>query len=216
MLALALWLGCATPTDVVPTPIDTPTPTPPPTVVPHPPVDVTPGPAVDAVTDRGIGRPPRRMTIDQLDASLRAVTGGIGWTQGANNRFVQLSATLGVPDYIERTEEDLEPGLLFQKFLEDAAGDVCAALVARERSAPSVFLTQAGVDAELPADEMAVRGTLADALLRFHGRAVDPTDPQLEPWFFLWESLRQVTGDGEATWRSTCVALITHPDFASY
>ncbi len=47
-------------------------------------------------------RPRRRMQITQLDVAIRKASGGIGWTEGTGskekNLFMQLKATLGVPE----------------------------------------------------------------------------------------------------------------------
>lgn len=211
---LVLLFGCPAPD--TPIPIE-PLPAPPvvePLVPPT--VGGVHGPGVEVVPDADQGRPPRRMDIPQLNASIRKATGGIGWEEGGDDQFEELASTLGVPDYIENTQEDLSPGLLFQKFLDDAAGSVCQELVDRESTAPEVFLTQVGVGASLPADEVEIRLTISDALLRFHGKSIGPNDPQLEPWFFLWQSAATVTGEASDAWHTTCVALLTHPDFYLY
>jgi hypothetical protein len=161
----------------------------------------------------------RRMDVDQLDASIRAVSGGIGWEVSGVNQFQRLSATLGKPDYLSNTHEDLTPNLLFQKFLEDAAASVCDQLLARERAGgpDNVFLVHADADDSALADAAAIRENLAYLLLRFHGRSLAPDDPQLEPWAFLFEGA-ELAGNGDpiVAWRTVCVALITHPDFSSY
>jgi len=72
-----------------------------------------------------LDRPLRRMHVDQLQASIERVTGGIRWTDGDDDLLEELAGTLGRPDYLEVTHEDLEPGLVFQKFLDDAAIAVC-------------------------------------------------------------------------------------------
>ncbi|MEZ4467376.1 MAG: hypothetical protein R3F43_23755 [bacterium] len=60
-------------------------------------------------------------------------SGGTGWTEtrGATevDLFEELAATLGRPDYVQVTTEDLDPSALFLKFLDDAARSVCARTV---------------------------------------------------------------------------------------
>ena len=161
----------------------------------------------------------RRMDIEQLDASIRRVTGGIGWddTRG-NSEFSALSATLGVPDYLDSTTEDLEPSLLFQKFLDDAANQVCEELVRRELQSTSgrVLMGDALVTDTLDTNREAIESALSNALKRFHGRTVEVDSPKLEPWTFLFESATLVTSDSELAWRTVCVGLLTHPDFYTY
>ena len=73
----------------------------------------------------------RRMDVDQLEASLREVTGGIGWERMNGDGtvrtryFREYADTLGMPDYINSSAEDLSVSLLFQKFLDDAARSAC-------------------------------------------------------------------------------------------
>ncbi|MCB9696899.1 MAG: hypothetical protein H6738_09000 [Alphaproteobacteria bacterium] len=162
------------------------------------------------------GRPWRRMDIEQLDASMRQVTNGIGWDVNGVDQFTALSATLGVPDYLQVTSEDLAPGLLFQKFLDDAANAVCRDLLERESTggAENVFLVHVDLATR---DQAAIEENLSMLLLRFHGREVPVGDPRLEPWIFLYEGADLVTGgDAMETWRTVCVALFTHPDFYTY
>lgn len=161
----------------------------------------------------------RRMDVDQLDASVRAVTGGIGWDVNGKNQLASLSATLGKPDYLQNTYEDLSPSLLFQKFLEDAAASVCDQLVARERAGgpDNVFLVLVDASDSSLADRAGIEANLSAALLRFHGRDVPPGDPRLEPWMFLFEGA-ELAGGGDPilAWETVCVALLTHPDFYTY
>lgn len=184
------------------------------------PVEVSP---VGEVTVPEPGPPTRgwrRMDIEQLDASIRRVTGGIGWddARGAS-QFEALARTLGVPDFVDATIEDLSPSLLFQKFLDDAANDVCHDLLVRERNAaPDGRVLAAGVslDDGLQDDPEAVRAAIAAAVKRFHGRTLAVTAPELEPWTFLFDSATRVAGDPEVAWHTICVGLLTHPDFYTY
>ena len=165
------------------------------------------------------GRPMRRMDIDQLNASLRAVTGGIGWEIDGVDQLEDLASTLGRPDYEQSTAEDLTPSLLFQKFLDDAANHVCEELVARESvgEPDNVFLVNATLADTSASNPDAIAADLRGALLRFHGHALDEGDPQLEPWRFLFDTTVDVTGgDTYAAWRAVCIGLVTHPDFTLY
>ena len=185
----------------------------------RPSVDVTigAGAPVDIVPDDTLSEAPsrarRRMDLDQLAASLVRVTDGIGWTvltRGEEvDQFEALSRTLGKPDFVEITTEDLEPSALFQKFLDDAARSVCAKVVDRDVGRlPAMRLLAKPSET----DEQ----TLMRLLLRFHGRWVEAGAPELESWQWLIQSATHVTGSPEEAWRAVCVALITHPDFYSY
>ena len=205
--------ACTTPT---PAPQVQPTPTPVPEPTP-PVVGTDPLGTVDPQPETPPSRVRRRMDIDQLDASLRQVT-GVGWDVNGRNQFEELSATLGVPDYVDRTVEDLSPGLLFQKFLDDAANHVCQEVVDTDFAGEtSVLLQRALPDDTRVTSADAIDADLADALVRFHSHTVALDDPQLDTWRYLFDSTLSATGgDTMAAWRSVCIALIVHPDFYQY
>jgi len=157
------------------------------------------------------GRPWRRMNVDQLDAAMQRASGGISWVEvrGAYVAplFTELSATLGKPDYVEITQETLEPTPLFLKFLDDAARSVCGEMIRVDLAAPE----EARI---LLSDDVDQR--LTTLLLRFHSRRVFPDDPQFGTWRWLYQSTAFATDDPTAPWYAVCVALFTHPDFYSY
>lgn len=167
----------------------------------------------------------RRLDLDQLDASIRRVSGGIGWTEqrGATevNLFEDLAETLGKPDLRESTREDLTPSIIFQKFLGDAARSVCDKTLERDVGARpgtprSLYLKiePGQVPAEHPE---AARDNLKALLLRFHGRMItQDDDPRLSHWQWLLDSTMHTSQDERAAWRTVCVGLMTHPDFYMY
>lgn len=181
------------------------------------PVDLDPRGDVVVVPPRTPGegiRPRRRMDLDQLQASFARVTGGANWWG-----WGPYARTLGKPDYAVQTHEDLTASLLFHKFLDDAARDVCDQLAALEPGLPRAERTLMALveptDTSATAPD-AVKENLAMLLLRFHGRRVAPGDPVLAPWQRLFENVVTGTGNPVAGWRAVCVALIEHPDFTSY
>jgi len=162
------------------------------------------------------------MDIAQLDAAMVAVTEGLYWTDGGTSRdddlFVELAGTLGVPDYAVRTAEDLDPSLIFQKYLGDAARSVCWQLVERETGTPAsrVLMKQvAPTDTWETAPEK-IDDNLKWLLLRFHGRSTDDDTTALELWRWLFRSAALVSQDPVVAWRTVCVGLLTHPDFYLY
>lgn len=188
--------------------------------------------AVDLGADPWRGR--RRMDIDQLDSSIRTATGGIGWeswrrsgeTWEVGTRYFDTYAdTLGVPDYINGTSEDRSVSLLFQKFLDDAARNVCRRLADREGGSgtaydgePQAVFAPVDVNATdaAPAE---VDAALSSLLLRFHGRRVELASDELTPWHDLYVRLAATevaTETPRRAWEGVCVALITHPDFYTY
>jgi len=159
-----------------------------------------------------------RLTIDQLNASIRQVTGGIGWVIGGVDQLEVLAPSLGVPDYALTTQEDLEPSALFQKFLGDAARHVCTELEDNARADEDGGVLLGGLT---PADTLEVNpegvvANLSRLVLRFHGQSFAVDAPEIERWRWLFESSYAVSGDALTTWNVICVGLITHPDFYTY
>lgn len=174
-------------------------------------------------SDASAGRSWRRMNVDQLRASIERVTGGLGWTEEQDGQAVELfdalDGTLGKPDYLAATEEDLTPGLLFQKFLDDAATSVCARLIAAEpgRAAWERTLLVDVTLADTPTSSPdAIEANLRGALLRFHGRQLPPGDPTLQPWKDLLSAVYNNHRDMAPAWQAICTTLIVHPDFYRY
>jgi hypothetical protein len=165
----------------------------------------------------------QRMTIDQLSQTLSHVTGGIGWTEVQGGQEVDLfdvfGSSLGVPDFVELTREDLSASALFHKFLDEAARHACSELVIRETSGGPVeshLMVHVGsADTPQSAPE-AIDDNLRYLLLRYHGRKVTAAAPALNAWRWLFESVTHVTGDPAIGWRGVCVGLVTHPDFYSF
>ena len=117
---------------------------------------------------------------------------------------------------VDLTHEDLEPGLLFQKFLDDGATVMCTEVVRKDiATGAGVLLVHVDEHATWESDEAAIRKNMSRALLRFHGRYLEPDHPQLEPWTWLYRSTAEMT-DSRSAWRTVCVGLLTHPDFYSY
>ena len=179
---------------------------------------------VPLVVEQPQERPLRRMDLDQLADSIEVVTGGVRWVTVEGGRDVDLferySKTLGKPDFVDSNTEDLEASVLFQKFLNDAAHDVCTDLMERELSAPSderVFFVHAEPEATPESAPEAVANNLSMLLLRYHAKQIVIDDARLQPWLWLMNSVLHVTEDDALqAWGSVCVALIVHPDFYSY
>lgn len=192
-----------------------------------------PGPVVVPVetTDTGevvlipVNSPTRvrkRMSVPQLDAAIRKVTGGIGWVEIRSgkevNLFTELSSTLGRPDYILTTHEDLSPSVLMEKFLGDASRSVCDALVNKEREQSAderVLMTYVGPKDTVASAPLQVDENLRYLLLRYHGTAVESGSSELNLWTWLFDAATVATGDPVLGWRAVCVGLISHPDFYS-
>lgn len=169
-------------------------------------------------------RPRKRMNIDQLDAALLQASGGFTWMVAGKNQFEALAATLGKPDFADQVMEDLTPSTIFQKFLHDAALNVCEALIAKDakaKPADQVFFVHALPTATPAKDPAAVEQNLRYLLLRWHGRQLAKGAPQLENWRFLLAGAQKTASgtaavQAQAGWQAVCVALATHPSFYTY
>ena len=177
-------------------------------------------------------RPRRRMNVDQLQKAITQVSGGIGWTerQGRNevNLFQSLAATLGKPDFRERTDEELDPTVLFQKFLGDASRSVCSKMLQadldREQAVangdvsdgqPRLLIEVSSTDT-LASSPDAYADNVRLMVQRFHGRTLDVDDPGLANWHWFVRSAVHVTQDPKQAWLGLCVALFSHPDFYTF
>ena len=188
-------------------------------------VDLTPKGAVELTpTEKEWGRDWRRMDLDQLSASIERVSGGVEWSSPTGrdnvNMFEELAATLGKPDYIDSTTEELEPSLLFQKFLKDASNSVCAGIIEEDRRlslGERQFVTRVDWTDTWDAAPEKVKANLSVLLLKFHGRMVAVDASEMEEWTWLFRSVSHVTENNtEKSWNAVCVALMTHPDFYMY
>ena len=171
----------------------------------------------------------QRMNVDQLKAAIANTMGGYVWMKAQEDRLELLAATLGRPDYIEVTREDLIPSLVFAKFLEDLANDACVTVVGEEYKSTSpeqrtlITLLHPNDDPHLFPDE--VDATLQHLVRRFHGRELAPDSLELARWRQLLLDAHDFTFEELSGpelpihflgWRDVCIALITHPDFYTY
>ena len=179
-----------------------------------------------------LNRARRRLNLDQLSMAISQVSGGLMWSERVNNQerdlFVTLSDTLGKPDYIQSTTEDLTPSALFLKFLDDAARQVCEKRIDLDLSAlndprvepapDSVKLWgNLSLDADMRESPVEVEAQIRALVLRFHSRQLPEGDsPRLAYWRWLFETATLVDGEPLSGWRALCVTLINHPDFYSY
>ena len=153
-----------------------------------------------------------RMTIDQLQASMKHIT-GVDWMSGNRVLWDEYRTSLGVPDYQETVNEDLSANVIFQKFLQDASTYSCQEWIAHDGSAgPYVFFSDA-YDEGNP-------DTISDNLqyLRrlVHGHFPVEEDPMIQSLQELYTLVYQRTEDHTITWNTVCVGLFTHPDFYTY
>ncbi|MFK7931655.1 MAG: hypothetical protein AB8H79_25980 [Myxococcota bacterium] len=164
----------------------------------------------------------KRMTIAQVRDSMERVSGGVVWSRDGRVRdseWNRYTDTLGVPDYIERTEADLTPSVLFQKFIDDAANATCTDWLSRaEAGTNEVFFAQGSVD---ETDPVRVRADIAALRRRIQGVGQPSQqgaghDDDLQAYVDLYDLVVVRTDDRAAAWRTVCIGLFTHPDFYAY
>ncbi len=166
----------------------------------------------------------RRMNLDQLNAALLRVSGGIAWTRKVGGKQVNeletLALTLGKPNYTDVTTEDLESSALFQKFLDDAAQSVCKKLATADAKKPKAadraLMRHVSVKDTIASNPQGVDKNLAWLLLRYHGVKVAADSSALNAWRFLFQSATSIAKSPVQGWRAVCVALVVHPRFTTY
>lgn len=182
-----------------------------------------PGPVAKSEAGEGTLVPPPvprtrvRMHMDQLESSLTSVLGGLEWG-GSKSKWTPHYSALGVPDFMNSVREIIEPTLLFDKLLGDAARDLCPQLLTQEKDLPMeerVFLTQVELTDTLTTSPDLVEANLSLLLLRFHGRHIPVGDERLTPWKTLFGNTVSLSESTETAWTAVCVALLIHPEFSS-
>lgn len=187
--------------------------------VPHPPsID----PSTPAARTSG-GRTPRRLSADQVRASLLEVTGysyrgeayvrdflaPIGYVNDPDADLLDVyAASLGRPDYNYTVQESLEPGVTFAKMVGDAARFTCGLAAQHEvagdvsKGAPRLLVRVTGQDT-LATNEEGIRANIAALGLRFWARALDPKGEEVGALIALFRaaSTAQAWTDGSGAAR---------------
>jgi hypothetical protein len=175
----------------------------------HPSLDPLPDPELQG---GHVGRAPRRITAAQLGTSIEVATGR-KWSQLDN-----LAASLGQADFALVNAEATETNLVFAKFLEDGAREVC--LGAADADLKQADLTLRVLSPKIaaePASEADVKSNLVYLSTRFWG------DPLREPELGTWSAgfariaarAKEAKKPREA-WGAICIAMITDPRFLTY
>ncbi len=165
------------------------------------------------------------MTVEQLARSIPVVTDGLRWVEdfgdGPTDMLAVLAPTLGAPDYIRVTEENLEPTLIVAKFMADASHRICVQWVARDEALPaaerSLVTHGAAWQSQDPAD---VQANVRALLLRMFSRYVAPDDAAaVAPLAELFRTAAATAAPDRAAqdgWLAVCIALMTDPEFILY
>jgi hypothetical protein len=172
----------------------------------------------DPETNQGhVGRKPRRITVAQLRESILTTTGR-QWSQ-INN----LAASLGQADYALTVSESTEANLVFAKFLEDGAREVCMGVanadlgnsnVATRVLFPNVTVTNRDFTTMTDAQ---VQENLQYLAVRFWGQRF--ADDEATAWMQTFRTIAaraKSINRPEQAWGAMCVAFMTDPRFITY
>ena len=186
------------------------------------PVEITNHPTLTPLPDpelQGghVGRAPRRITVAQLKASILTVTGR-QWSQIDN-----LSASLGKADFALVNAESVEPNLVFAKFLEDGAREVCTLTAAADLTTP--LAADRILSPEVPAsitdlskiDLPTAKNNLVYLSTRFWGQPLGGAE--LDTWatsFTTMAARAQTANKKREAWGAICIAMMTDPRFITY
>ena len=162
------------------------------------------------------GRAPRRISVAQLKASIITVTGR-QWSQIDN-----LASSLGQADYALTVSDATEPNLVFAKFLDDGAREVCLSVarddLARARDQRVLWPEVPGTSRDFTGlSDAVIRKNLMTLSVRFWGSPLDRSE--LTDWTATFKKLAaraKTINKPEQAWGSICVAMMTDPRFITY
>jgi hypothetical protein len=180
----------------------------------HPAVTPLPDPELNG---GHTGRAPRRLSVAQLKESI-AVTTQQQWSQlGA------LAASLGQADFALTVSESTEANLVFAKFLDDGAREVCLAAARADLGRPDAGARM--LTPEVPTEvtdlttlsDEVVERNLSALALRFWGSPFDGAERSR--WVASFRTLAKraiAIGKPEQAWGAICIAMMTDPRFFTY
>jgi hypothetical protein len=180
----------------------------------HPPIAPLPDPEL---SQGHVGRAPRRITVAQLKESILTTTGR-QWSL-----IDKLSASLGSADYALVNAEATEPNLVFAKFMEDGAREVCLATAEADLAEkdPAKRVLARDVQGDLKDLRQLSAQTRRDNVVylstRFWGQPV--SDSELDKWTEAFGKLAEraeVAKKRREAWGALCIALMTDPRFVTY
>ena len=162
------------------------------------------------------GRAPRRISVPQLKQSILTVTGK-QWTQIDN-----LASSLGQADYALTVSDATEPNLVFAKFLDDGAREVCLNVarddLARAQDQRVLWPEVPGTSRDFTTlDDATIAKNLGTLSVRFWGSPLD--EAELIDWTATFKKLAaraKTINKPEQAWGSVCVAMMTDPRFITY
>jgi hypothetical protein len=178
---------------------------------------VTPPLPDPELQDGRVGRAPRRITVSQLARSIEVAVGR-PWTG-----LDALAPSLGRADFALVNIESTEPNLVFAKFLEDGAREVCLAQATAELSQtdPNVRVLSRTVPGALgdltKLTDAQVRELLVYQSTRFWGVPLEGDELTRWAGFFTKAAARAETiKKRDQALAAVCIALMTDSRFLTY
>lgn len=176
-----------------------------------------PMPMPDLEQQSRVGRSPRRITVNQLGRSIEVAVGR-PWTQ-----LEGRATSMGRADYALVNVESTEPNLVFAKFLEDGAREVCLTQANDEvRAAVPRVLTRtlpgtAAVGDLRKLTDPQVRELLVYLSTRFWGAPLEGEELTRWAGFFTKAATRAETiNQRHQSVAAVCIAMMTDSRFLTY
>jgi hypothetical protein len=147
----------------------------------------------------------RRLSVDQLERALDAL-GNL--PKGTVKLPDSLALTLGRPDYLQVTDETLDPSPLFMKFMMDLGQYFCSNI--------------AKYDPQRPVEQRVLtryddpEQNLRYMILRFTGIEGDPAGPYVGRLTQVYDATSSGAMGSIGGWQAVCLALFTSPEFLLY
>ena len=163
-----------------------------------------------------VGRAPRRLTVAQLQQTIQIATGQV-WAE-----LDSKAASLGQADFAVVTQESAEPNLVFAKFLEEGARQLCRSAAAADLAAPTGTARVLYYQSQLPANWTQLSATEVNANLvylstRFWGAPL--SGEELASWANLFRGVSaraESAGKRVQALEAMCLALMTDSRFFTY
>ncbi len=147
----------------------------------------------------------RRMSVSQLTRSIEAF-GNL--PPGSVEIPDDLAIILGRPDYLQTTEENLEPTPLFMKFMLDLGSLICSGLAQADQARP--------VEERVFNRYPNLQDSLRHAVLVTTGIDGDDATPYVERLTRVFDTGRQGAQGDVSGYEAVCIALFTSPEFLLY
>ncbi|MBJ6761392.1 hypothetical protein JGU66_11505 [Myxococcaceae bacterium JPH2] len=164
-----------------------------------------------------VGRAPRRITVAQLKESIRTVVGR-DWSE-----LESRAQSLGRADFALIASENTEPNLVFAKFLDDGAREVCMLQAAAELNQvdPQLRVLTRSIPGKLDdlrkLTDAQVRTLLVEQSTRFWGAPLSGDELTRYVNLFTQAAVRAETiKKRDQALAVVCIAMMTDSRFITY